>query len=109
MHQLLLILSAQKIEVCFLSLGGEGYLELIEGLDESPPVNKILEGAGGGVYHACYQVKSIDSAIAYSKKHGFLLITRFEELDNPEFRYAFLLTHDRHVFELCELLVAKNI
>lgn len=63
------------VRVCFLEMKGQPRLELLEPLDEQSPVNRTLESSGVTPYHMCYEVQSIESAIASLRaSHRFLLV-----------------------------------
>jgi len=94
---------SQKVKVCFLDMGSGVLLELVEGIAKGASVEKVLDRPGAGVYHICYKVDNLDEAMKILCKNGFFKVTRIEQKDNKEFRYAFMLTPDRQLFELCEL------
>jgi methylmalonyl-CoA/ethylmalonyl-CoA epimerase len=93
---------SQKVKVCFLELGRGVHLELVEGIMAGSPVEQLLEKTGGGPYHLCFQVADLDAAIGALRERGCLRLTRFELPAHGMRRFAFLLTPDRQLFELCE-------
>jgi methylmalonyl-CoA epimerase len=94
--------ASQKVRVCFLDLGPGIYLELVEGLEPGSPVDRIVSQTGGGVYHLCFEVENLDAAIERLRGEGFFRLKRFEMPAHGMRRFAFMLTPDRQLFELCE-------
>lgn len=92
----------EHVRVCFVRADPGFLIELVEGLDEHSPVRELLERPGAGTYHICYQVNDLDRAIRELRSRRFFPFKRFEvETEGPR-RFAFLLTPDRQLFELCE-------
>ena len=94
---------SQKVKVTFLDMGGGTLFELVEGTSVDSPIKSILDTPGGGIYHVCYQVPKLDEAVNFLRSKGCFLITRVEQFDNKDFRYVFMLTPEKQLFELCEL------
>jgi len=92
----------EHVRVCFVRADPGVMIELVEGVGEENPVEAILERTGAGTYHICYQVDDIDAAILILRKNKFLPFKRFEMRCHGLRRFAFLLTPDRQLFELCE-------
>jgi methylmalonyl-CoA epimerase len=93
---------SQKVNVCFIELGTGALLELVEGVEPASPVAQLIEKTGGGPYHLCFEVPDLDAAIKALRKKRCFPLTRFEQHVEGLSRFAFLLTPDRHLFELCE-------
>lgn len=93
---------SQKVKVCFIELGPGNLLELVEGVDADSPVGPLIEKTGGGPYHLCFGVPDLDAAVQALRKKRCFPLTRFEQHVQGLSRFAFLLTPDRHLFELCE-------
>jgi methylmalonyl-CoA/ethylmalonyl-CoA epimerase len=93
---------SQNVKVCFLQLGPGALLELVEGVEGASPVDQLIEKTGGGPYHLCFQVADLDVAVKALRKRRCFPLTRFEQHVEGLSRFAFLLTPDRHLFELCE-------
>jgi len=91
---------AESVRVCFVEAPPGVLIELIEGIGESSPVKSIAEKVGGGTYHICYEVDDIDQAITTLRRSRCFPFRRFEMPGHG--RFAFLLTPDRQLFELCE-------
>ncbi|MCK5378438.1 MAG: VOC family protein [Acidobacteria bacterium] len=92
----------EHVRVCFVRADPGVMIELVEGVGEQNPVEAILERTGAGTYHICYQVDDIDAAIRILRRNKCLPFKRFEMRTNGLRRFAFLLTPDRQLFELCE-------
>jgi methylmalonyl-CoA/ethylmalonyl-CoA epimerase len=91
---------AEQVKVCFIEVDPGVRIELIEGIGDDSPVKAIAERTIGGPYHICYQVDDLDAAVKKLRKHRCRPFRRF---DMPSLgRFAFLLTPDRQLFELCE-------
>jgi methylmalonyl-CoA epimerase len=98
----------EQVRVCFVRAPGGPLIELVEGLGEESPVNGVLERAGAGAYHICYQVDDLDEAIRALKREGCFPFRRFQVERSGRNRFAFLLTPDRQLFELCESAVVES-
>jgi methylmalonyl-CoA/ethylmalonyl-CoA epimerase len=91
---------AESVRVCFVEAPPGVLIELIEGIGDSSPVKAIAEKVGGGTYHICYEVDDIDQTVATLRRSRCFPFRRFEMPGHG--RFAFLLTPDRQLFELCE-------
>ncbi len=94
--------AGEHVRVCFLEAAPGMLIELVEGLGEKSPVADIVERTGAGPYHLCYQVSDLDKAIRQLRAGGCMRLKRFERPGPGPRRFAFLLTPDRQLFELCE-------
>jgi len=52
----------QRVCICFLTKDGFPQIELIQPIDESSSVNKLLKKNGVAPYHVCYEVDDINKA-----------------------------------------------
>ncbi|MCP3957521.1 MAG: hypothetical protein GY719_06680 [bacterium] len=77
-------------------------IELVEGIGEQSPVAEIVKRTGAGPYHLCYRVDDLDASIRRLRAGGCVRLKRFEGPGPGLRRFAFLLTPDRQLFELCE-------
>jgi len=94
---------SQNVKVCFIELASGALLELVQGVEDGSPVDQLIEKTGGGPYHLCFEVPDLDVAIKALRKKRCFPLTRFEQhTEGGLSRFAFLLTPDRHLFELCE-------
>jgi len=95
--------TSQNVRVCFVKTPGGELIELVEGVGPDSPVREILSRTGAGTYHICYEVPDLDAAVAGLRRQGFFRLRRFEQpIDGGVRRFAFMLTPDRQLFELCE-------
>ena len=92
----------EHVRVCFLEAAPGTLIELVEGVGEKSPVTDIVQRTGAGPYHLCYEVTDLDGAIRQLRAGGCLRLKRFERPGPGPRRFAFLLTPDRQLFELCE-------
>jgi len=93
---------SENVKVCFVEAGEGVLIELVEGIGEKSPVAEIVERTGAGPYHLCYRVDDLDDAIKKLRAGGCHRLKRFERPCEGFRRFAFLLTPDRQLFELCE-------
>lgn len=95
--------AAERVRVCFLRAAPGVMIELVEGVGEGSPVDELLERFGAGTYHICYAVEDLDRALTVLRAHRCRPFRRFEVTGSGPRRFAFLLTPDRQLFELCEV------
>lgn len=63
----------QNVYVCVLKKEGQPTVELLAPVDETSPICRTLQKAGGVVpYHICYCVPDMDQALADLRKRRFL-------------------------------------
>jgi len=92
----------EHVKVCFLKAGPGVMIELVEGVDDESPVKELLKRPGAGTYHICYQVDDLDRALRELRDNHCFPFKQFEVETAGPMRFAFLLTPDRQLFELCE-------
>lgn len=61
------------LSVVFLDLGGDGYLELLEPLEEGT-IQRYLDDHGPGLHHVALETLSIENALSVCRDHGVDLI-----------------------------------
>jgi len=61
------------MEVIFLDLG-DGYLELLEPMDEEGAIASYLENNGPGIHHLAFATDDIDAALDRARERGVELI-----------------------------------
>ncbi|HLX61606.1 MAG TPA: VOC family protein [Planctomycetota bacterium] len=102
---------SQGVRVCFVHAGPGFNIELVEGIGEDSPVARVLSQIGGGPYHLCFEVPDLDLAVQRLRDAGFFRLKRFTAwvplinagLTGKQMkRFAFMLTPDRQLIELCE-------
>jgi methylmalonyl-CoA/ethylmalonyl-CoA epimerase len=64
----------QKVELCFLEKVGFPIIELVSPVEESSPVNNILNKNGTVPYHTCYAVDDLVAEIVKFKKEKFIVV-----------------------------------
>lgn len=64
----------QKVNVAFMKINGFR-VELIEPAAERSPIDKVL-GKGQSLYHLCFRVPDIKTALESARKNGFHCIAR---------------------------------
>ncbi len=97
----------EHVRVCFLEAAPGVLMELVEGIDENSPVADIVARPGAAPYLLCYRVADLDAAIRRLRSGGCVRLKRFEGPGRR--RFAFLLTPDRQLFELCEAATPETV
>lgn len=64
----------QKVELCFLEKVGFPIIELVSPVEESSPVNNMLNKNGTIPYHTCYVVDDLVAEILKLKKEKFIVV-----------------------------------
>ncbi len=98
----------ERVRVCFVEAPSGMLVELVEGVDEDSPVADVLRRPGAGPYHLCYAVEDLDGAIHKLRRRRCRLLRRFDRPAGGYRRFAFLLSPERQLFELCERDVAAD-
>lgn len=94
----------QKVRVTFLRAAQEdARIELVEPNAEDNPVNLFLKKNGPGLHHLCYEVDSLEEALAELRSKGALLA----KPPKPTVafggrRIAWVLTAEKLLLELLE-------
>ena len=66
----------QNVNICWLTKEGMPMVELLEPVDETSPVCKILDKNGVMPYHTCYIVVDIDNAIAELRTQRYIQVSK---------------------------------
>lgn len=90
---------SQDVQVCFVEIGTNSYMELIEPLSAHSPIEKFQRQ---GYYHICFQVEDIGQTIEVLQSQGFLLISVFESEAFNGHRCSFMMNPLGHLIELAE-------
>jgi methylmalonyl-CoA/ethylmalonyl-CoA epimerase len=69
---------------------GEAYLELLEGQGPESGVSKWIKEKGTGLFHICFEVEDIDSALAELKAKGVKLRDETPRIGHGGARIAFI-------------------
>jgi len=92
---------SQEVNVCFLPVGDDIYLELVEPLNENSPVYN-LKRKGISYYHTAYLVEDIDSSIQMLLERNFKKINDFKSEAFNNKRCSYLISPHMALFELIE-------
>ena len=66
------LIDSQKVNVCFLK-SSNGYIELIEPVEQNSPIKKFSDN-GGGFHHLCFEVDDITKELNNMKDKGARVI-----------------------------------
>ena len=66
----------QNVNICWLEKMDMPLVELLEPVDDTSPVNKILEKNGVIPYHTCYIVDNLEKATAELRKMRYLQVSK---------------------------------
>ena len=69
---------------------GETYIELLEGQGPESGVRKWIDEKGTGLFHICFEVESIDEALAELKQKGVKLRDESARIGHAGARIAFI-------------------
>ena len=89
--------------ICLLNNKEEKTLELVYSNNPKSPVFNLCSNNVERVYHACYQVKSIDSSVEKFNKLGFYKITTTNYAKLLKGKICFLYSKNRGLIELLEV------
>lgn len=92
-------ITEQKVRVCFVEVGSDSYVELIEAVDDNSPIEKLKRQ---GYYHVCFLTSDLDQKLEELQSQGFLLITTFHSEAFQGRRCSFLVNPFGHLIELAE-------
>jgi methylmalonyl-CoA epimerase len=92
---------SQKVYVCFIEIGNDTFLELIQPQDETSPLLKYRQ-KNINYYHLAYLVKNIDVVVAHLCSNDAILLTSFPSEGFNQKKTVFLYSPDRHLIELIE-------
>lgn len=94
---------AQNVNICWLQKKGMPLVELLEPVDDSSPVCKILERNGVTPYHSCYVVNNIEDAIADLRKQRYVQVSQpVEAIAINGSRICFMFNKNVGLIELVE-------
>lgn len=93
----------QNVRACFYSKEGLPTVELIEAVDESSPMYKILQKSGVGPYHFCYGVDNLEESISILRKNRFMPISKVVPATGmPGKNICFMFNRNFGLIELVE-------
>jgi len=58
------------MRIAFLDIGGDGYFEVIEPLEEDGAIANYLEDGGPGLHHVALETEDIEVALETVRDHG---------------------------------------
>lgn len=91
--------TTQAVRVCFVELGSNVYLELIEGRGPASPIENYTRA---GFYHLCFLVDNLAVAIG-GLDRGFLPLPAFASEAFDGKLCQFVVTPESHLIELAEI------
>ena len=94
-------INSQKVRICFVKIGTNEFIELVEPIGDDSVVSKLLKKRIS-YYHLAYKVTNIKESINIleEKNYKALEVFKSEAFDN---KYCvFLYTPDGHLIELIE-------
>ena len=93
--------SSQKVNVCFVNIGNDTFIELIEPLDDKSAIARLLK-KGNSYYHLGYWVDNFTETLNNLVEKGARVITEFNSEAFNNKKCAFLYTEEMHMIELIE-------
>lgn len=94
-------IESQKVFVCFVEIGKDNKLELVQPFEDNHSLIKMLNNKIN-YYHIAYSVNNIDSAIEKLCSKGAYLVNSFNSEAFKNNKCAFLYTKDMHLIELIQ-------
>jgi catechol 2,3-dioxygenase-like lactoylglutathione lyase family enzyme len=96
-----IFISTQNVNVCFVKIGVDNYLELVEPLGEESVVYALLKKKVG-YYHMGYKIKDIEKGVKALEALYFKPMEYFRSEAFENRRCIFLFSPDAHLIELIE-------
>jgi len=98
----------QRVCVAFINIHG-CKAELIEPIDENSPISGMLK-KGICMYHLCYKVPDLDSALDIARQNGFLCLSEpVEAVAFENRKIAWVFNRSYGIFELLESKIKSKI
>lgn len=95
----------QNVNICFLEKPGMPTVELLEPLDESSPVHRIIEKNGVTPYHFCYEVDDMDQAVRDLRGQKYIVVVKpVHAIAIGDRRVCFLFHKDIGLIEIVEVI-----
>lgn len=94
--------SSQDVNVCFVKIGENTYMELIEPLNETSAIAKLLKKKQS-YYHIGYLTESFSKTLEDLTNKGLHIITTFKSEAFNNKQCAFLYTEEMHMIEIIEV------
>jgi len=93
--------SSQKVYICFVEVGNDTYLELIQPLDATSPLLKFRQ-KNVNYYHLAYVVKNLDAVVEELCAKDAIVLTSFDSEAFNQKRSVFLYTPEKNLIELID-------
>lgn len=93
--------SSQGVNVCFVEVAPNCFLELVEAANEESSINRMRR-KGVSYYHVAYKVSNIESCVAELENLNFKAMDYFHSEAFDNLRCIFLYTPDAQLIELIE-------
>ncbi len=97
----IIYISSQEVNVCFVKIQSEIFIELVQPTSEASPVQKLIK-KGFTYYHNGYTVQHFDREIELLEKKNYKLLSVFNSEAFNNRRCAFLMSPVMHLVELIE-------
>lgn len=94
-------IESQKVKVCFITIGMDCYLELVEPFEGNSDFNAMFK-RGIAYYHNGYTTNAFDETLESLLEKNFRLLSTFNSEAFGGKRCSFLISKKMHLFELIE-------
>lgn len=94
-------IASQKVNVCFVKVGINSFIELVEPIGEESQVFKLLKKRVS-YYHVAYKVNQIEEAVTRLESMDYKAMEFFNSEAFDGKRCIFLFTPEAHLIELIE-------
>ena len=96
-----ILIDSQKVNVCFVKIGPDSFIELVEPVEEDSQVYKLLKKRIS-YYHMGYKVNDIEGAVAKLEDLNYKPMHYFNSEAFDGKRCIFLFSPEAHLIELIE-------
>lgn len=93
--------SSQNVNVCFVKISENSYIELVEPVGENSQVQKMLK-KGTSYYHIGYKVFNLDATVSQLERMNYKAMKSFSSEAFNGKRCIFLFSPQVHLIELIE-------
>lgn len=94
-------INSQNVNVCFIKVADEAYIELVEPNDDRSQVSKLLKKRVT-YYHIAYKVEDIEGCVLELEKMNYKKMDFFNSEAFLGKRCIFLFSPEAHLIELIE-------
>lgn len=96
----------QQVKVSFLQFGsspGNPSIELVEPVGDTSPASRFVKAGQTGLYHVCYEVSAVESAIESLRSDGWIPVSGpYPAVAFGGRQIAFMLNRSMDLVELLE-------